>query len=290
MFDPKSIEEDGRLIKALTGLSKNEFESLLSKFSIVLSEEIKRIPRGTTPVLKTDRDKLFYVLFYLKCYPTFDLAGAIYGVNRSQTKRWVEYYKPVLEKTLGKELVLPIRKVSSEVEFMKMFPLTSEVYMDGTERLINRPKNNQKESYSGKKKHHTKKNLILCDKNKRVLVLTKTVNGRNHDYSIFKKGDIKLPSNVLSFFDLGFYGIEKDYPNIKSLLPLKKQKGKELSSIDKEYNRLISQRRIKVEHTISGIKRYKSTTEQFRNKNNKIADDFILLSSGLWNFHLKKSS
>jgi len=118
---------------------------------LVLSEEIKRIPRGTSPVLKTDRDKLFYVLFYLKCYPTFDLAGAIYGVNRSQTKRWLQYYKPVVEKTLGKELVLPVRKVSSELEFRKMFSSTTEVFTDGTERPVNRPKKNQNETYSGKK-------------------------------------------------------------------------------------------------------------------------------------------
>lgn len=290
MFDPKSIEKDDRLIKALTGLSKNEFESLLSKFSIVLSEEIKRIPRGTTPVLKTDRDKLFYVLFYLKCYPTFDLAGAIYGVNRSQTKRWLQYYKPVLEKTLGKELLLPLRKISSEKEFSKLFPSIKEVYIDGTERVINRPKKNQKESYSGKKKHHTKKNLIVCNKNKKVLVLTKTVSGRNHDYSIFKKGDIKIPSNVKSFLDLGFYGIGKDYPNLTTVLPIKKSKGKELSYCDKLFNRIVSRKRVKVEHTISGIKRYKCVSDKLRNRSNKIADDFIVLSSGLWNFHLKKSS
>ena len=102
-----------------------------------------------------------------------------------------------------------------------------------------------------------------------MLILTKTVSGRNHDYSIFKKRDIQLPPNILSFFDLGFYGIEKDYPKLADILPVKKQKGKELSPIDK---------------------RYKCTSDKFRNKRNKTADDFILLSAGLWNFHLKKSA
>jgi hypothetical protein len=49
----------------------------------------------------------------MKCYPTFDLAGFIFGVDRSSCCRWVEWFLPVLTKTLGKELVLPKRKISS---------------------------------------------------------------------------------------------------------------------------------------------------------------------------------
>lgn len=290
MFDPKAIEKDNRLIKAITGLSTNEFEELLSKFTVVISEEIQRKPRRVEPVLKTDRDKLFYVLFYLKCYPTFDLAGAIYGVNRAQTMRWFHSYKPVLEKTLGRELALPARKVSSEFEFLKMFPAVKEVYVDGTERPINRPKKKQAETYSGKKKLHTKKNLLVADKTKEVLILTKTISGRNHDYTIFKKGDIKIPASVQAFFDLGFYGIENDYPDVEAILPIKKPKGKDLTPCDRLYNRIVSKKRVKIEHTIAGIKRFKCTSDKFRNRSNKTADDFILLSAGLWNFHLKKSA
>jgi len=38
---------------------------------------------GRRHTLKTPTDKLFFILFYLKCYPTFDLAGLLYGVDRA---------------------------------------------------------------------------------------------------------------------------------------------------------------------------------------------------------------
>ena len=81
MFDPKTILRNKRQAKALTGLSSFEFEKLLREFMLILPS---KIPRGIEPKLKTARDKLFFILFYLKCYPTIDLAAAIYKVDRSQ--------------------------------------------------------------------------------------------------------------------------------------------------------------------------------------------------------------
>jgi hypothetical protein len=59
---------------------------------------------------------------YMKTYPTFDLAGFLWGVNRSQAKRWVDELRGKLEKALGKEMLLPERKVHSMVEFVQRFP------------------------------------------------------------------------------------------------------------------------------------------------------------------------
>ncbi len=39
---------------------------------------------------------------------------------------------PVLTKTLGNELVLPKRKISSPEEFFELFPEAKEVFIDGT--------------------------------------------------------------------------------------------------------------------------------------------------------------
>ncbi|WP_293085633.1 transposase family protein [Okeania sp. SIO3B5] len=51
--------------------------------------------------------------------------------------------------------------------------------IDGTERPIQRPKEQQKQKnhYSGKKKRHTRKHLIMTDENKRVLVLSLITRG-----------------------------------------------------------------------------------------------------------------
>ena len=148
MFDIKTIGKDKRKIKALIGVSLKEFDKLLLEFIKFLPI---KIPRGKNPVLKTSRDKLFFILFYLKCYPTIDFAAGIYGVDRSQISRWYNQLKGVLEETLRKELVLPERHVKDSYKFSKLFPNLKECFVDGTERTINKPKKGSKNYYSGKK-------------------------------------------------------------------------------------------------------------------------------------------
>jgi len=79
---------------------------------------------------------------------------------------------PLLEKSLKIEFVLPARQIKNTEEFIRLFPEIKEVFIDGTERPVERSKNKekQKRDYSGKKKKHTRKNIIVCDKNKRILL------------------------------------------------------------------------------------------------------------------------
>ena len=41
---------------------------------------------GRKPRLETVESKLIYILFYFKCYPTFDLAGILFDLDRSQVE------------------------------------------------------------------------------------------------------------------------------------------------------------------------------------------------------------
>jgi hypothetical protein len=66
-----------RLLKALTGITKQEFEILLSVFTRILIEIATSKPRqrafggGNKSFLETPAHKLFYILFYIKVYPTY---------------------------------------------------------------------------------------------------------------------------------------------------------------------------------------------------------------------------
>ncbi|MDN5847024.1 MAG: transposase family protein [Candidatus Nitrosocosmicus sp.] len=83
-------------------------------------------------------------------------------------------------------------------------------------------------------------------------------------------------------YDLGFLGVEKDYPEQRSSLPIKKEKGCELTVPQKEYNRNHSAKRIVIEHAICRIKKYRIMNDVFRNrlrKYDKISD----IVSGLVN-------
>ncbi|MEA3644362.1 MAG: transposase family protein, partial [Lamprobacter sp.] len=60
-------------------------------------------------VLSTPELKLFFILFYLKNYPTFDIIGGIFDISASKAKQNVTKLLPILrqaEKNLG---VLPHR-------------------------------------------------------------------------------------------------------------------------------------------------------------------------------------
>jgi DDE superfamily endonuclease len=52
-------------------------------------------------------------------------------------------------------------------------------------------------------------------------------------------------------FDLGYLGIEKDFPERLSSLPYRKNRNQELSKEERDYNKDHAKRRIVIEHTIS---------------------------------------
>lgn len=289
--------KSNRLIKSLTGLTKEKFEELAIYFDTILKEEQakkyknnqnrqRRPGGGSKGKLQNSKEKLFYILFYVKVYPTFDVAGFIFDVDRAQTNRWVHKYLPILEKALGRRVVLPERKIESVEAFMKEFPNVKDIFIDGTERRVQRSSDTkeQKRNYSGKKKTHTKKNIIINDERKRILVVTPTVKGSMHDKKIYDKyglGDV-IPKDVTQWVDSGFTGIDKQY-DIDVQIPKKQSKTKKLSYEEKENNRVISGIRIISEHTIAGIKRMKSISDVYRNKKGNIEDKLMIVSAGIWN-------
>ena len=86
---------------------------------------------GRNPELTTAEDKLFFILFYVKCYPTFDVAGVLFEVPRSHPHRGVHTLLPLWEQTLGEEVVLPERKIDAVAAFFERFPQVKNRFIDG---------------------------------------------------------------------------------------------------------------------------------------------------------------
>jgi hypothetical protein len=59
-----------------------------------------------------------------------------------------------------------------------------------------------------------------------------------------------------------------------------------LSPDQKAENQLIRAFRIQAEHAIAGVKRFRCLTDPYRNKGIVLADKFMLIACGLWNYHL----
>ena len=295
LINPKKLLRRERQLKSVIGMSGKEFNILHEQFNIIYNKSQQRKPRkravggGRQGVIKDTKSKLLFILMYVKVYPTYDLAGALFGVVASCPHEWSNKYLPILEEALGRHCVLLARKISSVKEFKRLYPGVQEVILDGAERPIQRPKNNknQKKAYSGKKKRHTRKNIYLVNKGRKILYLSPTKSGKIHDFKQFKKMGIidAIPEDTDILADKGFIGID-DVSNHQTFVPKKKPKNDFLTPEEKEDNSLISSIRIKVEHAIGGVKRLGIATNIFRGRFGS-DDRFTFVSAALWNFHLQ---
>jgi hypothetical protein len=68
------------------------------------------------------------------------------------------------------------------------------------------------------------------------------------------------------------------------MIPNKKPKGGELTQAQKAENKDISRERIKVEHSLAGLKRFRILSDRLRIHDIKMYDEIIGLCAGLWNF------
>lgn len=294
MLNIEGALKQDRLLRALTGLNRKAFDALLPTFATMYLDiqqtklRQRALGGGRKARLLTAQDKLFFILFYFKCYPTFDVAGLLFDIHRSQAHEWMHRLQPILEAALGEKMALPERHVESIEAFLSRFPGVQRVMIDGTERPIARPQDpeQQKQNYSGKKKRHTRKHLAAVDETKRVLILSKAREGKLHDKRFHDEDDIagSVPDEIPIEVDSGFQGVQKQYDNLH--LPHKKPKGGELSDLQKTENRQLSQSRVVCENAFAGVKRYNAVSVIYRNRIENFDDHLMLTAAGLWNFYL----
>jgi len=136
--------------------------------------------------------------------------------------------------------------------------------VDCTEQPIQRPGTDavQREHYSGKKKRHTLKTEYVVTGKGRIVAASASHPGSHHDLTIRRKGP-PLPKRARAYVDSGYQGYDKDHANLE--FPYKKPKRGELNDEEKEYNRGLSSFRVRVEHRIGRVKRFRIVSERFRN-------------------------
>ena len=296
MLDVNRVMKNTRQLRALIGVSKEEFDALAATIDNLLHEHLSSKPRkravggGRKGTLPGSTNKLFFILFYIKVYPTFDLAGFIFGADKSRCCEWHKNLLPLLEKVLGRSIEFPKRRLSSLKEFLEAFPDMKDIFVDGTERRVQRSKIHHKQAkkYSGKKKTHTRKNIIACDERGKILLVSPTKGGKLHDLKCFKKWGIgqHIPEDVVLWADKGFIGVKPFCKSTNIMVPHKRRPRVALTPEQKEENKVVSGLRIVVEHAIGGIKRFGCMSSIYRNRKGQ-DDRMIAVCSGLWNLHLQ---
>ncbi|MDG7005721.1 MAG: transposase, partial [Nitrososphaerota archaeon] len=116
-----------------------------------------------------------------------------------------------------------------------------------------------------------------------------------HDIDVYRQRHPDLPKQVQRVFDLGDKGVVKDFPGLNYVHPFKRkgvggrghkgEKAQPLTPDQKKFNRELSRTRVVVEHTISRVKKFRITGEEFRNRFRNY-DAMTDVVSGLVNFRI----
>lgn len=223
MMTYKTLASQPQAFLALTGLTAAEFDRMLPAFRAAYARAhpadrtADGRPRQRWPgggrrgTLADDADKLLFLLVYLKTYPLQVVLGELFGISTAQANYWLHHLLPILRAALDDLGVLPERDGARVGEQPAGAEPARLVIIDGTERRRQRPKKAEKQRlhYSGKKKAHTDKNvLVVRGADGRVLYLSGTYAGAAHDKRIADEADVQYPPGTVLYKDAGFQGYE----------------------------------------------------------------------------------
>ena len=115
--------------------------------------------------------------------------------------------------------------------------------------------------------------------------LSHTCEGKASDKSMAELAGYTLPAGSYLYQDKGFQGFF--IPGITIFQPKKTPPGGELTPPEKEINRRISSIRIRIEHAIGGVKRYRIVKDKIRLLKDGMLDTIMETCGGLHNFRLQ---
>jgi len=217
------LKEKPREFLSVTSLTAEEFQVLLPTFErcYQLLSPPKPKPTkkhkqrasggGRKAKLSDMSDKLLFILAYQKTAPLQTLHGLHFGLSQGRVNYWVHRLLPVLQMSLDELGMKPEREGKKVADLIEAVEGGANLSLDASERELQRPVNidKQKAKYSGKKKTHTDKNLLLVNENtKRVVYLSETVEGKMHDKKLADKSQISYPKNASLTQDTGFQGYQ----------------------------------------------------------------------------------
>ena len=294
------------VFRYFSGLEVQEFDALNSKIKEKYDAfEQKRLSRGDRkraigaghPFKLPLTDRLLMLLVYYHLYVSSTLAAYLFDLSQTNVLKDIRMLEPLVSEVLPlpKKQQVKVRRLQTLDEVEAMFP-GFKAYLDATEQEIPRPKSRHKRRthYSGKKKKHTVKTQIAVNKAGLIVHKTRHTKGSTHDYALFRQDHPRLPDNVSIGLDLGYDGVQGDYPELKCEVPFKRRspgrgkrgmKGQELSADQKAFNKRLSRERVVVEHAFSWVKKFHIWADEFRNRL-KHYDTMTDIVCGLANFRL----
>jgi len=290
------------LFLSVTGMNCHQFQALLPQFEQVYE---KRERQRKCKVVRTGKkrlrqigggaqfenslcDRLLMLLFYYRLYLTQEFMTLLFRAeNKSVICRGIQLMRPVFESVLpvperarrrilelaDKEQKRRQKRIGTVDEFRQAYPELTFI-IDGVEQPKRKPSApaKRKSDYSGKKKRHTRKQLVIGTPSGIIVDQSPSVGGRPHDFKVFKDDHTARSVceefkdyRVTMYGDSGFDGMSAMGLPVTVRLNEKARRNHPLTREQKKLNRLRSSTRIEIEHTFSRRKKYGIASDIYRN-------------------------
>ena len=118
-----------------------------------------------------------------------------------------------------------------------------------------------------------------------ILFLSATTGGRVHDKRIAGATPYPLPVGSRLLQDLGFLAFT--LADVEILMPTRKPRGQELTRKQQRANQVLNDRRLRIDHVNSSIKRCRIVKDRIRLWKRGIRDLVMEICCGLHNFRVR---
>jgi hypothetical protein len=264
------IEQYPERTKRLLGISYDQFLRLTAQAQLLEEQRQAEIERtkvrlnakggGCKPKL-SPKEEVCLCLFYLRQLPTFEVLGLHFGVSKTQANDTFHDWLEILRELLPASLLEQVETRASDYELVRELLVQFQLLVDSTEQARERPEDldEQRQHFSGKKNQHTFKNQVISlPQGKDIVDVVAGARGPTSDINLFRQQQQKFDPEQPFEGDKAFVGGK----NIKT--PHKKPKKRELTLAQKAENKVLSSKRIFVEHVIRLLKIFRIARERFR--------------------------
>lgn len=270
------------IFPALTGLTLGEFDRLAPDFAAAHARARaasthtrrgtprRRAPGAGAPPSLDLTDRLLMALVWLRIYPTYEVLGWLFGLEKSNAWENVQDALAVLAALADFPFERPAAdrpKLGTPAAVFAAFPEV-RIVIDAKEQPSRRPQgwDQQKPFYSGKKKRHTVKNQVVCTPEGRIGGVSDTVPGSTHDLTLMRADGTlgRLGEGEAAMADKAYTGGQKDRPGTPLVVPTKATRGHPLTAEQKAANRVISGYRVVIEHVMAQLNRFQVLKQVFR--------------------------
>ncbi len=280
-----SLRKRQRQFQSFTGLTVIEFDRLVAlirtDWSIQRHERLERHNperkrkegAGRKYALETLEDQLLLTLVWSRLYLVYFVLEHLFGIDESTVSRTIRRIVPLLQDRFMLPARLPKKKIRTLEELEEFLPPDidlDDILADGTEQAIPRPQRKKKRNahHSGKKKRFTIKTQIATTRKGYIIHTSQPVPGRMHDYKLFKASLLPkiIPKESRLYGDSGYQGVRKDFPDLLSHIPFKRTRSHTLLTRSEKISNTKQRRiRVRIEHTLSRLKKYRVLADTYRN-------------------------